>query len=98
MGKWEKLVDRILRLDPNLRFEELANALQEIGYIMSQSSKGSSHFNFRKDGKDRKDRITLPKPHSNKVNKAYIELVRIAVLEYLAEEKEKEKRKNEQNH
>jgi predicted RNA binding protein YcfA (HicA-like mRNA interferase family) len=88
MGKWEKLIDRILRLDPNLRFEELVNAMLEIGYVMSQSGTGSSHYSFRKTGKDC---VTIPKPHSSKINIVYIKLVRVAVLEYLAEEREKEK-------
>jgi len=76
MGKLEKLIEKILKLDKNLRFDELAKVLKRYGYNQSQPGKGSSHYTFRKDGKMP---ITIPK--DNPVNTAYVELVRDALIE-----------------
>jgi len=76
MGKLEKLIKKILKLDKNLRFDELTKILKRFGYKQSQPSKGSSHYTFRKDGKMP---ITIPK--DNPVNTAYVELVRDALIE-----------------
>ena len=80
MSQWTKLIDEILRMNKNLRFEDLSKALTRIGYTKSQPKGGSSHYIFRKDGKPP---ISLPK--SSPMNKAYIELVRDAVEEYESE-------------
>ena len=80
LGQWDKLVEEILKLNKNLRFEELSKALTRIGYTSKQRSRGSSHYVFRKAGKIP---ITLPK--SNPMNMAYIEMVRDAILEYESE-------------
>ena len=77
MSKWDKLIDAILKLNKNLRFEDLAKALTQIGYKRSQPKGGSSHYTFRKSGKMP---ITLPK--AVPMNKVYIEMVRDAVVEY----------------
>ena len=74
MGKWDKLINRIMRLDKSLRFEELSKALDAMGYRPSQPRGGGSHITFRKPGKYP---ITIPK--GNPVNTVYIELVRDAV-------------------
>ena len=74
MGKWDKLINQIVKLDKNLRYEELSKALVRIGYDPQQPRGGSSHVTFRKKGKNP---ITIPK--GNPVNKAYIELVREAI-------------------
>ena len=80
MSQWNKLIDDILKMNRNLRFEDLTKALTRIGYKQNQPKGGSSHYVFRKDGKKP---ISLPK--SSPMNRAYIELVRDAVREYESE-------------
>ena len=80
MGKFDKLIEEIMRLNKSLRFEELTKALIKIGYTQHQPKGGGSHYTFRKAGKMP---ITIPK--DNPVNKAYIELVRDAILDYESE-------------
>jgi predicted RNA binding protein YcfA (HicA-like mRNA interferase family) len=81
LSKWEKLIDEILKSNKNLRFDDLAKALSKIGYVQRQPSGGSSHYTFRKNGEAI---ITLPK--SMPMNKAYIELVKEAVIKYESED------------
>lgn len=81
MSQWDKLINEILNKNPNLRFEALAKALKKMGYTEHQPKKGSSHYTYRKTGCMP---ITLPK--HTPMNKAYIELVREAVIKYLEEE------------
>ena len=50
MSQWDKLLDRILSLSPELRFEEIRKVLETYGYVMHGTSGGSSHFTFRKCG------------------------------------------------
>ena len=76
MSKLDKLIDEILKLNKNLRFEELAKVLIRTGYTQSQPKGGSSHYIFRKSGKSP---ISLPK--SSPMNKVYVELVRDAINE-----------------
>ena len=76
MGKLEKLIEKIMKLDKNLRFDELAKVLVKLGYKQSQPSGGSSHHNFRKD---KKTPITIPT--KNPVNSVYVKLVRYALIE-----------------
>ena len=83
MARWNKLIDEILKLNKNLRFEDLAKALIEMNYSQKQPRGGSSHYTFRKAGKMP---ITIPK--SRPIGKAYIEMVRDAVLAYESEEDE----------
>ena len=80
MAQWAKLINEILRLNKSLRFEDLAKALSRIGYKQNQPRGGSSHYTFRKSGKQP---ITLPK--DNPMNKVYVEMVRDAILEYESE-------------
>ena len=80
MAQWEKLIEQILHLDKNLRYDDLSKALKTIGYESRQP--GGSHVTFRKPGKMP---ITIPK--GNPVNKAYIELVRDAVILSESEER-----------
>ena len=80
LSQWNKLIDEILKLNKNLRFEDLAKALTKIGYTQKQPKGGSSHYTFRKSGKMP---ITLPK--DTPMNKVYIEMVRDAVIEYESE-------------
>lgn len=81
MSKWEKLISEILKGNKDLRFEDLAKALIKIGYTQHQPKGGSSHYTFRKKGCMP---VTLPKHVP--MNKAYIELVKETVSEYLREE------------
>ena len=76
MSKWDKLIDELLKVNKNLRFDDLVKILTKIGYVKSQPKGGSSHTVFRKKGKTP---IALPK--ATPMNKAYIEMVREAVLE-----------------
>lgn len=80
MSQWDKLIDEILELNKNLRFGDLAKALIKMGYAQNQPKGGSSHYTFRKSGKMP---ITIPK--ATLMNKAYIEMVRDAVIEYESE-------------
>ena len=74
MSSWEKLLDRILSLDRNLRFEELRKVLEVYGYTMKAPGSGSSHFTFRKPGCSP---ITIPKHEP--IKKVYVEMVRDVV-------------------
>ena len=76
MGKLEKLIDEIMKLDKNLRFEELAKVLIKFGYTQSQPKGGSSHYTFRQSGKMP---ITIKKDFPMDV--AYIKKVRDALVE-----------------
>jgi len=71
LSRWDKLVDDILKLNKNLRFEDLAKALVKMGYTQNQPKGGSRHYTFRKGCKTP---ITLPKAIS--MNKVYVEMVR----------------------
>lgn len=80
MSQWDKLVDEILKQNPNLRFDDLYKALVKIGYAPEQPRGGSSHYTFRKAGCMP---ITLPK--HTPMKKVYINLVSDAVRAYLQE-------------
>ena len=79
MGNFEKLIGKILKLDKNLRFNELTKVLIRIGYKQNQPKGGSSHYIFRKNSFPP---ISIPKDNPIKI--AYVELVRDAVVVYLA--------------
>ena len=81
LSQWDKLIENIINKSPGLRFEELAKALQKIGYESAQPHSGSSHYTFRKKGCTP---ITIPR--HTPLKKAYIELVAEAVRIYLEEE------------
>jgi predicted RNA binding protein YcfA (HicA-like mRNA interferase family) len=80
LSQWDKLIQEILMLDRNLRFEDLAKALIKIGYTQNQPKGGSSHYTFRKKNCMP---ITLPKPKGMHMDIAYIRLVRDAVADFL---------------
>ena len=80
LAQWAKLIDEIMKLNKNLRFEDLAKVLERIGYKQSQPKSGSSHFIFRK-----KNRLPISLPKSTPMKRAYIELVAAAVKEYESE-------------
>ena len=74
MSSWDKLLERILSLDRNLRFDELRKVLEEYGYTMSAPRSGSSHYTFRKPGCSP---ITIPKHEP--IKKVYVNMVRDVV-------------------
>ena len=82
MSSWDKLLNKILSLDKNLRFDELRKVLEKYGYTMYAPRSGSNHYTFRKPGCSP---ITIPKHEP--IKKVYVELVRDVV--------ESEVRKNE---
>ena len=84
MSSWDKLIQRILSLNKDLRFDELRKVLEEYGYTARQPRKGSSHYTFRKPGCMP---ITIPKDEP--IKKAYVELVKEVV--------ESEVRRNEKS-
>lgn len=80
MSKWDKLLSRILSLSKDMRFQELKRVLEYYGYQMTTPSSGSSHYTFRKSGKNP---ITIPKHEP--IKKIYVEMVRKIVEEGLNE-------------
>ncbi len=81
MSAWEKLLSRILSLGKNLRFAEMRKVLEQYGYTMYAPSSGSSHYTFRKKGKNP---ITIPKHEP--IKKVYVEMVKKVVEEELGNE------------
>ena len=71
MSRWDKLLDRITLLSKDARFDELRRILESYGYKMNSPRGGSSHFTFRKPGKDP---ITIPKHEPIKT--VYVRMVR----------------------
>ena len=80
MSKWDKLLNKILSLSKDMRFQELKKILEYYGSQMASPSSGSSHFTFRKPGKNP---ITIPKHEP--IKKIYVEMVRKIVEEGLNE-------------
>lgn len=76
MSKWEKLLKKILTLSKDMRFDELRKILESYGYVMSAPRGRSSHYTFRKPGKNP---ITIPKHEP--IKKVYVEMVRQMVEE-----------------
>lgn len=74
MTKWEKLIERLYRLDSSIRYNELSKILKAYGYNSNETSGGSSHVTFRKKGCNP---VTIPR-HSP-IKKVYIELVKSVV-------------------
>lgn len=71
MSQWDKLLDRVSRLSPDIRFEELRKILESYEYEMYAPRGGSSHYTFRKVGYPP---ITIPK--HKPIKRVYIEMVR----------------------
>ena len=76
MSKWDKLLAKLKTLDKNMRFDELRRILESYGYTMHAPGSGSSHYTFRKKGKNP---ITIPKHEP--IKRVYIEIVREMVEE-----------------
>lgn len=80
MGKWDKLQEKILAQNKNLRFEELDKALIKIGYTRNPPS--GSHYTYSKKGK-----MPITIVRESPMNKAYIHMVRDAVAKNESEGK-----------
>lgn len=76
MSRWIKLLNRILSLSNDLRFEELKKVLETYGYEIRGPKGGSSHYTFRKKGHYP---ITIPK--NEPIKKIYVEMVKKVVEE-----------------
>lgn len=74
MSKWDKLIEKILALSSDLRFDELKKVLEDLGYEEVRNKKGGSHHTFRKKGRKS---ITIPKKNTVKV--IYVEMVKEAI-------------------
>ena len=82
MSKWDKLLDRILILSNDLRYDELKRVLESYGYEERGPKGGSSHYTFRKPGCSP---ITIPKHEP--IKKVYVEMVKKLVEETQENEK-----------
>lgn len=71
MSKWDKLLQRVLTLSKDMRFEELRKVLESYGYKMNAPRGGSSHYTFRKVGCNP---ITVPKHEP--IKRIYVEMVK----------------------
>ena len=80
MSRLDKLFNDIIRVNKNLRFDDLVKALLRMGYTHSQPKGGSSHHIFRKAGCAP---ISLPKPKIMHMDIVYIRLVKKAISDYL---------------
>ncbi|MBR0084975.1 MAG: type II toxin-antitoxin system HicA family toxin [Lachnospiraceae bacterium] len=82
MSRFDKLIARIQSLDLDLQFAELQKVLEFYGYTLNSRKTGSSHYTFRKPGKDL---LTIPKHKPIKI--IYLKKVREII-----EEEEKNER------
>ena len=71
MSKWDKLLEKITSLSKEVRFDELKKILESFGYKMNAPRSGSSHYTFRKPGKNP---ITIPKHEPIKT--VYVKMVK----------------------
>ena len=71
MSKFDKLLERIVSLSRDVRFEELRKVLEHYGYTMQTPHSGSSHYTFRKQG-----RMPITIPKHEPIKKVYVEMVR----------------------
>lgn len=71
MSQWDKLLNKICTLSPDVRFDELCKVLKSYGYTIHSPRHGSSHYTFRKKGCTP---ITIPK--HKPIKKVYVELVK----------------------
>ena len=83
MSQWDKLLNSILELSNDIRFDELKKVLEYYGYTISNPRKGSSHFTFRKHGANP---ITIPK--HTPIKRIYVKLVKEVVERELENEKD----------
>lgn len=82
MSKFDKLIQEILSLSKDLRFQELKKVLEFYGYMMTAPKSGSSHYTFRKAGCNP---ITIPKHEP--IKKVYVQMVKDIVEAEINENK-----------
>lgn len=82
MSKFDKLIQEILCLSKDLRFQELKKVLEFYGYTMTAPKSGSSHYTFRKAGCNP---ITIPKHEP--IKKVYVQMVKDIVEAEINENK-----------
>jgi len=75
MSTLDKLIAKVIKLNKNLRFDELSKVLSWLGYIQTQSSTGSSHYVFKKSGNMP---ITIVK--AQPIDVAYVKKVRDVLI------------------
>ena len=71
MSKLEKLLQRIKNNPKTVRFEELDKILTNADYECAQPRGGSSHYTYRKPGKNP---ITVPN-HKPYVHEVYVQKI-----------------------
>lgn len=71
MSQFDKLINEILSLSKDLRFDEVRKVLEYFGYTMNAPRGGSSHYTFRKEGCMP---ITIPKHEP--IKKVYVKMVK----------------------
>lgn len=71
MSQFDKLINEILSLSKDLRFDEVRKVLEYFGYTMYAPRGGSSHYTFRKEGCMP---ITIPKHEP--IKKVYVKMVK----------------------
>lgn len=84
MSQWDKLINRIISLSPDIRLEEIKKIMESYGYEMQSPRSGSSHYTFRKKGCNP---ITIPKHKT--IKRVYVEIVKA-----LIEQEEKNRENN----
>ena len=84
MSQWDKLINRIISLSPDIRFEEIKKIMESYGYEMQSPRSGSSHYTFRKKGCNP---ITIPKHKT--IKRVYVEIIKA-----LIEQEEKNRENN----
>jgi predicted RNA binding protein YcfA (HicA-like mRNA interferase family) len=84
MSKFQKLLQKIINLSKDLRFDEIQKVLESFGYAMTSPKSGSSHYTFRKPGKQP---ITIPKHEP--IKKIYIIMVKEAIESEMNQNDEK---------
>ena len=71
MSQWDKLLNKILNLSNDLKFNELKKVLEKYGYVMSSPNGGSSHATFR-----RKGYLPITVPRHDPIKKIYVKKVK----------------------
>lgn len=71
MSQWDKLIERILTIPVDVQFKELEKVLKRFGYEAYYPNGGSSHCQFRKEGKP-----TLTIPSHKTVKVVYVRMVK----------------------
>lgn len=85
MANVKKILERMLRLPPEMRFAEVVSVLESFGWASERPTKGS-HFVYEKAGLPS---ITIPKKHK-RVKRFYLKRVieRLQLEEWYEQNKE----------